>query len=195
MVRLNMIDTQGGGIKKMFQFQMKRYLPLPDYDLSTPERVVVTIQGRVLDENYTRLLMERTDLDLWAVILLDKVQKRIRIDQKEHQQLKKLGLVEGRYPNILISSKVAAATDEQAKHIRLRGFNKKYYLDMIVELIQTHEPVSRKKIDDLLMNILPGILTENQKKNKIHNLLRELARNEIIVNSGSRRSSAWRINQ
>ncbi len=179
----------------MFQFQMKRYLPLPDYDLSTPERVVVTIQGRVLDENYTRLLMERTDLDLWAVILLDKVQKRIRIDQKEHQQLKKLGLVEGRYPNILISSKVAAATDEQAKHIRLRGFNKKYYLDMIVELIQTHEPVSRKKIDDLLMNILPGILTENQKKNKIHNLLRELARNEIIVNSGSRRSSAWRINQ
>ena len=66
----------------MFQFQMKRYLPLPDYDLSTPERVVVTIQGRVLDENYTRLLMERTDLDLWAVILLDKVQNGYVLTKK-----------------------------------------------------------------------------------------------------------------
>ena len=39
MVSLNMIDTQGGGIKRMFQVRRRRFFPLPDYDLSQPERV------------------------------------------------------------------------------------------------------------------------------------------------------------
>jgi len=45
MVNLNMIDTQGGGIKRMFQAQIRRYFPLPDYDLSNYERVIVKIPG------------------------------------------------------------------------------------------------------------------------------------------------------
>ena len=57
MVNLNMIDTIGSGIKKMFLTQRQRFFPLPDYDLSRPDRVVVTIQGKILDENYTRLLI------------------------------------------------------------------------------------------------------------------------------------------
>ncbi|MEK6584567.1 MAG: RNA-binding domain-containing protein [Nitrospirota bacterium] len=195
MVNLNMIDTQGGGIKRMFLLQKNRFLPLPDYDLSEPERVVVTIQGRVLDEKYTRLLMERADINLWAALLLDKVQKRVRLTSEEHGELKKLGLVEGRYPNLFISGKVASATEQQARHIRLRGFNKRYYLDMIVEMVKTHQPVTRKRIDELLIDKLPEVLTEVQKKNKIHNLLRELTQNGILANSGSRRAPRWIINQ
>ena len=30
MVNLNMIDTQGGGIKRMFQKQRQRFFPMPD---------------------------------------------------------------------------------------------------------------------------------------------------------------------
>lgn len=195
MVNLNMIDTQGGGIKRMFLSQKNRFLPLPDYDLSAPERVVVAIQGRVLDEKYTRLLMERADIDLGAVLLLDKVQKRVRLTSEEHGELKKLGLVEGRYPNLFISGKVASAPEQQARHIRLRGFNKQYYLDMIMEMVKTHQPVTRKKIDELLMDKLPEVLTEVQKKNKIHNLLRDLTQDGILTNSGSRRAPKWIINQ
>src|SRR3989304_7017503 len=135
MVNLNMIDTQGGGIKKMFQTQMKRYFPMPDYDLSEPNKVVVKIQGQVLDEKYTRLLMERTDLDLWTVILLDKVQKRIRISREEYKKLKNIKAVEGRYPNIFVSSWVAAATEEKARHIRDKGLDTRYYKDMIIQLM------------------------------------------------------------
>ena len=102
---------EGGGIKKMFQTQMNRYFPLPDYDLSQPDRVVVKIRGEVLDERYTRLLMERTDLDLWTVILLDKIQRGYRISREEHKKLKRLKLVEGRYPNLFISSRLASETD------------------------------------------------------------------------------------
>ena len=57
MVALNMIDTIGSGIKRMFLTQKNRFFPMPDFDLSTPERVVVRIHGKILDEKYTRLLI------------------------------------------------------------------------------------------------------------------------------------------
>ena len=191
MVNLNMIDTQGGGIKRMFQTQMKRYFPLPDYDLSNPERVALTIRGTILNEQYTRMLMERTDLDLWAVILLDKVQKGIQIKREEHHQLKKLGLVEGRYPNIYISAKVAAVTNQKAKHIRTRGLDRQYYRDLIIELIRQHGPVPREEINRLLIGKLPEALKPEQKEGMIHNLLTDLRIRKIIKNDGSRRLSKW----
>ena len=99
MVELNLIDTQGGGIKRMFETQRRRWFPLPDYDLSrTGPGDGERSRGRILDERYTRLLMERTDLDLGQVMLLDRVQKGQRIGRDEHRRLKAAGLVEGRYP-------------------------------------------------------------------------------------------------
>ncbi len=77
MVNLNMIDTQGGGIKRMFLTQAKRFFPMPDYDLADPERVAVRLLGSILDERYSQLLMERSDLGLRTVILLDKVQAQL----------------------------------------------------------------------------------------------------------------------
>jgi len=75
MVSLNMIDTQGGGIKRMFQAQRRRFFPLPDDDLSQPERVMVTLRGRILDLRYTRLQMAQGELDLATIMLLDNMQK------------------------------------------------------------------------------------------------------------------------
>ncbi|HLG22240.1 MAG TPA: ATP-binding protein, partial [Candidatus Manganitrophaceae bacterium] len=192
MVNLNMIDTQGGGIKRMFQAQRRRFFPLPDYDLSNPERVVVGIRGRILDERYTRLLMERTDLGLDSIILLDKVQKHQEINREEHRRLKAAGLVEGRYPNLMVAAKVAAATGDKARHIRERGLDSKYYQDLIVELIRKHQPVSREDIDRLLMDKLPEVLTKTQRLIKIHNLLSILStKQRQIQNVGSRRYPKW----
>jgi ATP-dependent DNA helicase RecG len=192
MVNLNLIDTQGGGIKRMFQKQRSRFFPLPDYDLSQPERVAVSIRGRILDERYTRMLMARTDLDLATIILLDKVQKRQPITHEEHHRLKTSKLVEGRYPNIFVSAPVAAATGQKAKHIRDRGFDNRYYQDLIVELITRHQPITRSEIDRLMLGKLPEILTDTQKLRKIHNLLYELShRLNRINNTGSRKSPQW----
>lgn len=191
MVNLNMIDTQGGGIKRMFQKQRQRFFPMPDYDLSEPERVKVTLRGRVLDERYTRMLMARTDLDLGLIILLDKVQKRQRISADDSKRLKAASLVEGRYPTLLVAGRVAAAVGEKARHIRDRGFDSQYYQDMIVALVREHQPVAREDIDRLLLDKLPEVLTPKQKLNRIHNLLRKLAETGLIVNQGSRRWPKW----
>ena len=191
MVNLNMIDTQGGGIKRMFEKQKRRFFPMPDYDLSRSDRVQVSIPGNILDENYSRLLMERSDLDLWQVILLDHVQKRVRISTEAHRVLKAAGLVEGRYPNLIIAANIARLTGQKAKYIRDRGFNKKYYLDMIETLIREQQPVPRSEIDRLLLDKLPEVLNTQQKKAKIHNLMTELARTNRAENIGSKGSPAW----
>jgi len=191
MVNLNMIDTQGGGIKRMFQKQMQRFFPMPDYNLAEADRVQVSVPGNILDEQYTRLLMERADLDLWQVISLDRVQKRLPIPREAHRVLKAAGMVEGRYPNLLIAASVAKLTGQKARHIRERGFNKQYYLDAIEALIREHQPIPRSEIDRLLLDKLPEVLNAKQKKAKIHNLMAELARKDRIENRGSRGQPAW----
>jgi ATP-dependent DNA helicase RecG len=62
---------------------------------------------------------------------------------------------------------------------------------MITELIRQHQPVSREDIDALLAGKLPDVLTEKQKKDKIHNMLSELSRGTVIRNIGSRAASQW----
>jgi ATP-dependent DNA helicase RecG len=190
MVGLNMIDTQGGGIKRMFQTQRRRFFPLPDYDLSEPERVMVTLRGRILDVRYTRLLMAQGELDLGIIMLLDKVQKGQRIDVDDAKRLKVAKLVEGRYPNLLVAASVAAATGDKAHHIRNRGFDNRYYRDLIVDLVREHQPVTREDIDKLLLDKLPEVLSTGQKASKIHNLLTSLS-GKRIQNVGTRQASRW----
>ena len=93
-----------------------------------------------------------------------------------------------------VSGKIATVTGDKARHIRDRGFDKQYYQDMILELIREHGPVSRKDIDSLLMGKLPEILSEKQKRSKIHNLLYELSGPlKSIRNTGYKRKPAWVI--
>ena len=191
MVELNLIDTQGGGIKRMFDTQRRRFFPLPDYDLTQTGSVAVRIHGRILDEYYTRLLMERTDLNLTQAMLLDHVQKGFRIDRKDHRYLKANGLVEGRYPNLVVAGSVARATGDAGRHIRERGFDKQYYLDLIIALVEEHGPVGRKEIDQALMPKLPDRLTDKQKNRKVQNLIQELRRSGLIVNQGTRSQPVW----
>ena len=106
MVNLYMIDTNSMGIPMMYQIQKEKCFPLPTYDLSDPNRVKVSLYGKILDKNYTQLLHANADLDLSTVFLLDKVQKKEVISKESFAQLKKQKLVEGRYPNIYVSYKV-----------------------------------------------------------------------------------------
>ena len=72
------------------------------------------------------------------------------------------------------------------------GFDKKYYQDMILALIQEHGPVRRMDINELILPKLPEVLSQKQKKAKIHNLLTELSiKMKKIKNIGSRKLPQW----
>lgn len=197
MIRLRMMDQIGSGIRRMFTTQRERNFPLPDYTIersgSQLPRVEVSIPGRILDARYTRLLMLRSDIPLSDIVLLDMVQKHARLSRIDVPRLRKAGLVEGRYPNLFVSGKVAAVTDQKAQHIRQRGFDTRYYLDMVRDLIHEHGPVDRTEINRLLLGKLPEVLSESQKDTRVHNLITALSRAGEIQNQGSRRYPKWVI--
>uniref|UniRef100_A0A7C4PP55 Transcriptional regulator n=1 Tax=Anaerolinea thermolimosa TaxID=229919 RepID=A0A7C4PP55_9CHLR len=189
MVNLGMIDTIGSGIKRMFVKQRERLFPLPDYQLEQ-NSVGVNIHGRTIDPNYVQLLTNHLDLDLFDLILLDKIQKKIKIPYGGFRRLKKLGLAEGRYPSINISSMVAAVTSQKAKYLRNRGLEERHYAEMILEHIHQFGSITRKEADDLISPMLPSILDEKQKKAKIHRLL-SIVLKEKIQNSGNKKNPRY----
>jgi len=192
MLNLNMIDILGGGIKKMFLLQRNRYFPMPDYELSESNKVKVRVIGKVIDEEYTKLLINKTDLSLKTVICLDKVQKKIHLTREEYNILKSQKLVEGRYPNLFVTAKIAAITGDKSTYIKHRAFDKKYYKSMVVDFLKEFNAASRHDIDRLLLNKLPDILDEKQKKNKVNNLLYEMSkRDKTIKNIGSDKKPCW----
>jgi ATP-dependent DNA helicase RecG len=192
MANLNMIDTVGGGIKKMFQIQKDRYFPLPTYELEKPDEVTVRISGKILDDNYTKLLINNTNLELDTVILLDKVQKKIQLNRKQVKFLKSQKLIEGRYPNVYVASEIARITGKKVEYTKNKAFDKIYYQDLITEFLKQHKKASREEIDNLLNNKLPDIKTTNQKKIMINNILNEMSnKKNIIKNTGSRKKSIW----
>ncbi|MCK4793230.1 MAG: putative DNA binding domain-containing protein, partial [Desulfobacteraceae bacterium] len=136
MVNLNMIDTMGYGIHRMFLEQRRRSFPLPDYDLSDSAKVHLTIYGRLIDENYTGLLMEARDLPLATVILLDRVQKGQQIAREDANRLRKQSLIEGRFPKLFVSARIAAATEDKAVYIRHRAFDDAHYKQMILDFLK-----------------------------------------------------------
>lgn len=191
MFNLKMVDTAGGGIKKMFNFQRKRMFPLPDYDFAN-DRVKVTIAGKVLDIEYARLLARNQDLTLEEIIMLDKVQKKKPITKPEEKHLKSKKLIEGRRPNFFIGISIAQQTGQKASYSKNKAFDKKYYLDLIVKAIREHGSVNRSDIDELLWKKLPDWMTEKQRKTKINHLLSELRTKNIIINqSGIDAKPLW----
>jgi len=192
MVELNMIDTIGSGIKKMFTLQRKRFFPMPDYDLSEPDKVKVTILGKVIDINYTKALINNTMLDLKTVINLDKVQKKEKLTLDEYKALKIQKLVEGRSPNIFVSASVADITGDRSSYIRNRAFDDDHYKKMIIAFIKKYKSASRRDIDDLLIDKLSDALNEKQKKNKIRNLIYEMSKKDkSIENISSAVKPKW----
>lgn len=191
MVNLNMIDSLGFGISKMYRSQMRRFFPLPDYSQTTANEVVLEIYGHSIDVNYSKLLIENKDnLSLTEVVLLDRVQKGMLITDEAAKMLKKKGFIEGRKGNYFISAEIAAITNQKASYTRNKGLNKQFYKDYIIQHIQIHGSATREEIDTLLTEKLPYFMTEKQRKIKINNTLREMA-GESIQNIGSRTKPKW----
>lgn len=191
MVELNMIDQMGYGIQQMYETQRRRYLPMPDYEVSG-EAVVMTIYGGVVDPAYTRVLMENSGLQLADVLALDRVQKGLEVPDSAIQALKRKGLVEGRKPRLRVSAAVAAASSKQAAYIKTRAFDDQHYADLVLQYLSKFGSASRKEIDELLWDKLSDALNDAQKKSKIGNILTGLRVGGAIFNAASRTAPEWK---
>jgi ATP-dependent DNA helicase RecG len=190
MFNLKMVETIGSGIRTIFGYQKHRFFPLPVYDFSS-NKVKVTIIGKVLDENYARVLARDNNLSLSEIMMLDKVQKKEKLSEFEFKHLKKKKLVEGIRPNIFISARVAETTGQKAEYTKAKGFDKPKYFELIKSCIKQHGSVERKDINNLLWDVLPSWMSDSQKYVKVNNLISELRDKKVITNIGSDRFSKW----
>jgi len=190
MFNLKMVDTIGSGIKRMFNYQRQRLFPMPDYEL-TENKVVVKVTGKIIDLEYARVLAQIPSLLLEEIIMLDKVQKKVELNDYEVRRLREKKLIEGRKPNFYISVTIAKVTGQKAAYSRNKGFSKRYYHDLILKAIKEHTSLSRQDINDLLWDKLPEIYNEKQKKIKINNLIAELSRKNMIINEGTDNRPVW----
>ena len=191
MVNLNMIDTVGSGIRRVFNNQKSRFFPMPDYDLSESNSVKVTLYGKIIDENYTRILFEKTDLSIDKVILLDRVQKGYNISKEQSDYLKKDKLIEGRFPRIYISSNIAQIVDDKVNYIDNKGLDNTYYRDYIVNYLKEFKKATRQEINQFIYPKLPSTFSEEDKNKRVKYLLTTLRKQNIIVNNGSDTKPIW----
>ena len=152
------------------------------------------IMGRLIDENYSRGLIEKADLDLGTVVALDKVQKRKPLTPEELKLLCRHKLVEGRSPNVCVASSIAVITGDKAEYIRNRAFDDAHYRKTILDYLNEYSSASRADIDRLLKGKLSDVLTPQQQATKIQNLLYVMAnRDRAIKNVGSRTKPDWSL--
>ncbi len=190
MVNLNMIDTIGSGIKRMFTIQRKKFFPLPEYSF-TDNLVKVAITGKIVDMNYARKLAQVPSLALEEIMLLDKVQKCKMLSDTEIKRLRKRKLIEGRKPNLHISSRVAGKTDQKVDYMKMKGIDDSYCKKIIVDYLLQFSEGMKSDFEKVLLDKLPDILDEQKKKNKIKNALQDLRKSGVIMAIGRK----WRMSK
>ncbi len=117
------------------------------------------------------------------LILLDKVQKQKKLGDDEIKYLRKKKYVEGRKNGLFLSKVVTKNTGSvglKSTYVKNKSFDDEYFRRLIVQYLEKFGAASRSEIDELLMNKLSDVLSEQQKKNKITNLLSFLRIHNVI---------------
>ena len=193
MAEINMIDTLGYGIHEMTKSQRGRYLPLPDYRRSTHADVILEVPGKPIDEKYTQLLLEKHDLDIDTVILLDRVQKGLPITDAAASRLRRDGLIGGRRPNLHVAARMAVDPVEEAA-ARKASSDKEGMKDALKTYLRQSTLASRPAIDALLNPLLPDSLSDKQKRDRITNLLSEMKNRDGSIRSvGRGPGTTWHL--
>lgn len=194
MVELEMVDTIGSGIRRMFGYQRKRLFPMPDYDFSDG-RVKLTIYGKVLDENYANMLAHNTALTLTEIEMLNRVQLGKPLTDDEIAYLRKHKLVEGRKNAMMVSKEIAQQTGQKIEYSKHKGLDDSKCEALLLTALNDHSKLSFQDIKGLLWNVLSDILDDSQKNNKIKNLLKKMKRKGLIENETRGNISDWFISR
>jgi ATP-dependent DNA helicase RecG len=195
MKNLNMIETEGGGIRKIFNFQRQRLFPMPDYDISD-NKCKLNILGKIINLDFGRILIKNPSLKLADIILLDKVQKKSKeLTDEQISYLKKKQFIEGRKSNVFLSIKVIEPINDEilnAEYIDNKSFNDAYFKDLIIEYLRKFPHSKRSAIDALILPKLSATLTDVQKKKKIENFLTSL---RIAKKIKTNENKEWSLGQ
>lgn len=128
--------------------------------------------------------------DLPIVFLLDQVQKRKTISKEDYRSLKKSGLVEGRYPALYVSYKIAEAVGDKAGYVRNKGLDEKILKELIISALQ-NGPSKKADIYEAVIYAFSEVLSEEKQNKKPSNLLQKMKNERIVGMRGSAVHADW----
>ena len=190
MFNLGLVDTVGGGIRKMFENQARRFFPLPEYDLSDG-RVSLKIYGKTTDRNYSLTLAGNPGLSMEEVIMLDKLRKGIELNRDEIETLREKKLIKGHSTLLRFNPGEPSITNVTVGGEKVPA--ERDLKEEVLELIRSNGPIGRIEIERALSGILPKNMTDAQKKNKIANTVKHLAGRGLIKNIDTPRMAKYVI--
>ncbi|GHT82036.1 hypothetical protein FACS1894125_4000 [Actinomycetota bacterium] len=191
MVKLGLIDRVGTGIHNVYKLSAKRYLPLPDYDLTGETAVRVTMYGTFLSEDYSRQLIEHPDLSMELIAALDDLQKGRPVATDLVQSLRKMKMVGGFPPDIYI----LGPGIRDSGLIREKANDTEEFESMIVRYINRFGSAKRSEINELVYPYLNDTLTQEQKRTKVGNLLTALRIEGTLKTEGIRSGAVWKLSK
>ncbi|MDA3866977.1 MAG: hypothetical protein PF489_09570 [Salinivirgaceae bacterium] len=113
-------------------------------------------------------------------MVLDKVAKHKELTDNEIKLLREKSLIEGRKPNFHISSIIAKNLGQQSEYIKMRGIEDEYSEKLICDYLKKFEFARKADLFDMLVNKFPDVLSDEQKQQKLKNLLQKMKSNGII---------------
>jgi ATP-dependent DNA helicase RecG len=124
-------------------------------------------------------LFKHPELSLEDVIALDKVQKKIPLNDAEIRRLRELKIVIGLDSNLKIVIDYSPISYQE-------------YRQMILNLIKINGSATREDIVNLIMPTLPSNVPMEKRQRRISNITSKLAQDKLIKNiSKSTKSSVW----
>jgi ATP-dependent DNA helicase RecG len=100
-------------------------------------------------------------------------------------------LIEGRKPNFFISKWIAKSVNQQVEYTRNKGLNEDKCEALIVTALEDHKKLSRQKINQLLFDLLPQGLSNEQKRNRVDYILKKLSKSKEI--DYQRKEMIWKL--
>ena len=192
------VDVSGRGINFIYQKQLDKYFPAPDFishcDDFYNETFKIRIYGKVIDQKFSEILINHPDFNIFKIVLLDKIQKGFgdEVEEDQAKKLKKEKLIEGRRPQYFLSKKVAEILGQKADYINKKGSSNDEIAKRILKLLKEFPAgCNRREIDQVCYHMISTLKNDKQKNKMIENILAKLKKNRSIEKKGEKRNVIW----
>jgi len=191
MMELDMAGTPNSGIHGVFAEESARCVPLPDYDLRDPDAVTLTLHGRIFDSPYSRLLIRKRDLPMEDIVALDRMQKKLPIDEDTLSRLKRGNWIGESTFERDISPTPMPSASARVGYIRSCARDRASDKQKVMDYLEKFGSASREEIRKLFRDKESEVPLDPPKEKKINHLLTNLRRTGWMKNIGSRKAPKW----
>jgi ATP-dependent DNA helicase RecG len=94
-----------------------------------------------------------------------------------------------------VSEDIASATGTQAEYIRARSHSNEYYISLVLDYLRQCGSATREQLNEMLYPALDNDLTEEQRSNKVKNILSRMRMRGLVRNEFAGRSSIWHLDE